>query len=98
MIKPPYPSIINVDLGYGGLNIMQINDIKRIMKQEVEKKGYILEERKSTTTNSWYFKICAGKQSLMFRVSDHQTKADLITLRIDKHITEKSVVGFIDNR
>lgn len=77
---------------------MNFAEITRIIRKEVAKKGYELEERKSTTTNSWYFKIYSGKVSLMFRLSDHNTAKDVITLRTDKKITPKSVEGFVQNR
>lgn len=77
---------------------MKINEIKQIIRQQVKNKGYELEERKSTSTNSWYFKIYSGDCSLMFRVSDHYTKSDVITLRLDKKLSAKSVAGFINNR
>lgn len=77
---------------------MKINDIRRVIRNEVQKKGYGLEERQSVSTNSWYFKIYSGDTSLMFRVADHRTKTDVITLRVDKNFSTQSVIGFVRNR
>ncbi len=77
---------------------MRIDEVKNIIEKKVARKGYRLEERKSATTDSWYFKICSGKASLLFRVADHKTKADVITLRLDHKSTPKSVEGFVENR
>lgn len=77
---------------------MKINDIAQIIRKEVKKNGYSLEERKSLTTDSWYFKIYSGDTSLMFRVSDHQAKSNVITFRTDKNFSVQSVIGFAHNR
>lgn len=77
---------------------MKIEDVTRIIKKQVAQKGYVLEERKSVSTDSWYFKIYSGDCSLLFRISDHKTKSDIITLRLDKKTTQKTVEGFIINR
>ena len=78
---------------------MTINEIKKIIEQQTQQKGYFLEERKSNSTGSWYFKIYASPEvSLLFRVSDHKTKKDIITLRIDRKLTYDSVFRFVNNR
>lgn len=77
---------------------MEMENIARIIRTEVNKKGYNLEERKSVSTDSWYFKIYDEKFSLLFRLSDHNTKKDVITLRVDKKLTQKTVQTFIQNR
>lgn len=77
---------------------MQINEITQIIKKEITKQGYFVEERKSSTTNSWYFKIHDGKYSMLFRVSDHSAKIDVTTLRYDKHMTPVNVKRFAINR
>ena len=59
---------------------MEINEIKQIIEKHVKRKGYRLEERKSTSTGSWYFKIYSAEVSLLFRVSDHKTKKDNVSL------------------
>lgn len=78
--------------------MMNIDVIRQILKRKVEQKGYVFEERKSSSTNSWYFKVSSGEFSLLFRVSDHKTKANVMTLRYDKKTNFKSVEAFIDNR
>lgn len=77
---------------------MEMENIAKIIRTEVNKKGYVLEERKSTSTNSWYFKIYDEKYSLLFRLSDHDTYKDVVTLRVDKKLTQQKVQSFIQNR
>lgn len=77
---------------------MEMENIAKIIRAEVNKKGYSLEERKSVSTDSWYFKIYDEKYSLLFRLSDHNTKKDVVTLRVDKKLTQKAVQTFIQNR
>lgn len=77
---------------------MSMTEITRIIRKKVEKQGYKLEERESTSTTSKYFKLYFGDTSLLFRVSDHMTKANVITLRTDKKISPKLVENFIENR
>lgn len=78
---------------------MTINEVRSIILAGARKKGYYLEERKSVSTGSWYFKLYSGDNtSLLFRVSDHKTKADVITLRIDHKLTRDMVIRFINNR
>lgn len=77
---------------------MNSAEITRIIRQEVRKKGYELKERQSVSTTSQYFEIRSGAYSLLFRIADHATHADVITLRVDKKVTPRSVEGFIRNR
>jgi len=77
---------------------MSMTEIKRIIRKTAEKRGYRLEERESTSTSSMYFKLYYETTSLLFRVSDHATKANVVTLRTDKKISAKFVENFIDNR
>ena len=77
---------------------MEINEIKQIIEKHVKRKGYRLEERKSISTGSWYFKIYSAEVSLLFRVSDHKTKKDIITLRLDHKLTREAVIRFTNNR
>ncbi len=78
--------------------MLNIEAIRQIFKQKVSQKGYFFEERKSTSTNSWYFKIYSGSYSLLFRVSDHKGRKKITTLRVDKHTNYKMVEKFITNR
>ena len=77
---------------------MTITEVKQILEKQINQKGYVLEERKSTTTDSWYFKIYSGRYSLMFRVSNHRTGSNITTLRLDKNISRKQVERFAINR
>jgi hypothetical protein len=77
---------------------MKMENITNIIEQTVSKKGYKIEERKSISTDSWYFKIYSDQYSLMFRLSDHPTKSDVITLRTDKNLSYKQLVRFVENR
>jgi len=77
---------------------MDINTVRNIIKKEIQRKGYELEERKSTTSESWYYKIYNGNNSLMFRISDHKTNSNIITLRVDKKLNRKTLDAFIRNR
>jgi hypothetical protein len=78
--------------------MLNVEAIRNIIKQKIAQKGYILEERKSSSTNSWYFKIISGNYSLLFRVSDHKTGTKIITLRVDKNTNYKIVERFVENR
>ena len=75
-----------------------IDTIRNTIRNIVEKRGYVLEERKSGSTDSWYFKIRSGENSLLFRISDHKTKTNVITLRVDHKTSFKNIVSFINNR
>lgn len=77
---------------------MKYQEIIRIIETEVKNKGYILEKRDSLSTDSHYFKIYNGDCSLLFRISDHMTKSNVITLRIDRCRSIGDVQKFIRNR
>ena len=77
---------------------MKINEVKQIIEEQIKRKGYRLEERKSSSTGSWYFKIYSAEVSLLFRVSDHKTKKDIITLRVDHKLTRDAIIRFTNNR
>ena len=78
---------------------MNINEIKQIVVAQATKLGYKCEDRKSSSTDSWYFKLYASQDvSLLFRVSNHTTQKNIITLRVDKGITRKDVERFVANR
>lgn len=77
---------------------MSYNETLTIIRQELKKSGYRYEERNSISTDSIYFKIYSGDQSLLFRVADHNTNKDVITLRVDHRTNEKIVRNFIRNR
>ena len=77
---------------------MQINDVKAIIIKRLRAKGVPYDDRLSLTSSSVYFTIYSGSTSLMFRISDHSTKASIITLRTDKKLTTESVIRFVDNR
>lgn len=78
--------------------MLNIETVTQTVKRIVEKKGYTLEVRKSTSTDSWYYKIYCGEYSLMFRISDHATYKDVITLRLDKVKNQVNLERFINNR
>jgi len=78
--------------------MLNMEAIRNMAKQIIKQKGYDFEERKSSSTNSWYFKIKSGDYSLLFRVSDHKTGSNVITLRVDKNTNYKVVERFIGNR
>lgn len=77
---------------------MNMETVRLIIKKEVQRIGYELEERKSTTSDSWYYKISNGTESLMFRISDHKTKSNVVTFRVDKKTDMVKLLGFIHNR
>lgn len=78
--------------------MLNVETVRTLVKKKAAQKGYTLEERKSSTTNSWYFKISSGEYSLLFRVSDHKTGANVTTFRIDKNTKFKAAERFVDNR
>ena len=78
---------------------MNINEIKKIVTEQTAKMGYVFEDRKSSSTNSWYFKLYATPDiSLLFRVSDHVTNKNVITLRVDHKTSRKDIERFVYNR
>ena len=77
---------------------MNINEIRNIIQKQARTRGYRLEERKSVSTDSWYFKIYHGEDSLLFRVANHKTTSSVITLRTDHKISREAVERFARNR
>lgn len=73
-------------------------EIKKLIEKKVACKGYKLEEIDSLSTESMYFKISSGNTSLTFRVSDHKTSRNLITLRVDHKTNRQLIENFIENR
>lgn len=60
--------------------------------------GYKIEKRPSQSTNSCYFKITNRYTSMIFRISDHKTHKNIMTLRLDKENSEETVKKFVRNR
>ena len=77
---------------------MKYEQVAQIIYREAKKVGYVVEERKSVSTNSIYYTLHSGKHSLMFRVSDHKTDSNIVTLRIDHRSTDKTAESFVRNR
>lgn len=77
---------------------MSYEQVAQMIFKEAKKAGYVVEERKSVSTNSVYYTIHSGKCSLMFRVSDHSTNSNVITLRIDRKSSSKTAESFVKNR
>ena len=77
---------------------MTANEIVKILENEITRKGYEFRERESASTSSRYFVIRSGPTSLLFRVADHPTKKNVITLRTDHRVTKENVVNFARNR
>lgn len=78
---------------------MTYQDAARIINQELKKSSYNYEEIKSKTTNSLYYKIYSSSESLIFRVSDHNSKKNILTYRIDKHKNNNNnLKKFVQNR
>ena len=77
---------------------MNMETVRFIIKKEVQRMGYDIDERKSTTSDSWYYTISNGTESLMFRISDHRTRSNVVTFRIDKTTKQIQLVRFIHNR
>lgn len=80
---------------------MTLDHTVNIIKREIKRQGYEIVEKTSTSTNSVYFKLSNGTQTVLsFRVSDHDRRRsrNLMTLRFDKVKKESEVVGFVKNR
>lgn len=77
---------------------MKMNGALNIIRQELKKSGLKVSERNSVSTSSVYFDIKGSRASLLFRVSDHKTYTNVITLRVDHKLTEQAVRGFVKNR
>ena len=77
---------------------MTYGQVAQMIFKEAKKAGYKVEERKSVSTNSMYYTLYGDKCSLLFRISDHGTKSNVITLRIDRRSANKTAESFIKNR
>lgn len=77
---------------------MTREEIKNIMIKEIKARGYDYELSMSESTESVYIELICGKTRLLFRLSDHFTKKDIITLRFDMCKTKKDVIKFLQNR
>lgn len=78
--------------------MMTIDHALGIIRRELKRSGYDVTERKSLTTKSVYFDVSNIDVNLCFRVSDHSTVKNVITLRVDMIKNEAEVVGFVRNR
>lgn len=77
---------------------MNIITVKDLVDQQLKRSGYKYQIRESTSTTSVYFKIYASNTNLLFRIADHKTKKDIITLRIDHKTSQQSIQRFVQNR
>ena len=77
---------------------MTYEQVAQIIFKEAKKKGFVVEERRSIKSTSRYYTVSSGKASMLLRVSDHGTHANVITLRIDHKNTNSTVENFIKNR
>ena len=77
---------------------MTHEQVAQIIIKEVKKAGYMVETHQSVSTSSIYYKLSNGRCTLMFRVSDHNTKKNVITLRLDTHNSQQSVESFVKAR
>lgn len=77
---------------------MTIQQARQITLHELKKCGYSFKEIQSKSTNSLYFRIESSKESLLFRISDHQTYKDVCTFRIDHKTNDNKLKNFIKNR
>lgn len=77
---------------------MDLQTAKTIVRQELNKLHCEYKEIESKTTNSVYYKIYFGKSDLQFRISDHRTKYDISTLRIDYKSSAKTIINYVHNR
>ena len=77
---------------------MNIERARQITLKELKNSGYPFEERLSKSTGSVYYKIFSSKESLLFRISDHQTNKNVITFRVDHRMDEKNLLKFVRNR
>ena len=77
---------------------MNYEQVSQIVVKEVRKAGYVVVERRSVSTDSVYYTVKSGNFSLLFRVSDHKTKSDVITFRIDHKFSVANFEHFVKNR
>lgn len=77
---------------------MTQQQVAEIIFREVKRAGYVVTERKSVSTSSVYYTLSNGKCSLFFRVADHRTNSNVITLRLDHKISMQSAEAFVKNR
>ncbi len=77
---------------------MSHEQVAQIIYKEAKRVGYVVEQHKSGSTNSVYYTLHDGKFSLHFRVSDHATNKNVITLRLDRNNSLDSAVKFVKNR
>lgn len=74
-----------------GAQVIVENELNRIAKSE-------FRAMESHSTNSKYYKLVNANTSLIFRISDHNTRKDISTLLIGKHVTEQSIRNYVRNR
>lgn len=77
---------------------MNYEQVSQIVAKEVKKAGYVVIERRSVSTDSVYYTVKSGEFSLLFRVSDHKTRSDVITFRIDHKFSVANFEHFVKNR
>ena len=75
---------------------MEYNEIIKIIKTKALDCGCMIEIRDSISTKSHYFKLKSGSSSMLFRISDHESKKDIKTLRMDRNVTRAAVQEFAD--
>lgn len=78
---------------------MKLNHALSIIERELSKSGYEYKRHNSKSSESVYYSLSNGKGiTLLFRVSDHRTRTDVITFRVDHKSTEKLLIAFVKNR
>lgn len=76
---------------------MEYNEIIKIIRQTAIDNACTIEVRDSLSTNSHYFKLKSGKNSMLFRISDHPSNCNIKTLRVDKMNNKESIINFTKN-
>lgn len=78
---------------------MDYNKISRCVKNILLNSKCEYEEIVSISTNSIYYRIGAGKDTLLFRISDHKTDKRIVTFRTDiGSPNNKKLEIFVKNR
>jgi len=78
--------------------MIPMSEVRRIITSEIKKSGITFKEIESKSTDSVYFKLFYGEADLLFRVSNHKSIKNIITLRIDRKSTPETIKAFTKNR
>lgn len=81
--------------------MLSIEAVTNIIVKELKQSDYAVDVKRmdSKSSQSCYFSIKGDSGvSMLFRISDHPTKKNVMTLRVDKKLNKQQVQRFVHNR